>query len=467
LGRYGWPAGLSVWGCCATVNAWYGENYSKRKIEAQEETIMQKILLVMRHEIRKMLQSTGYVIFAFVIPMAAVLILGAVKLIQARSSGGDAGGTASELTEYQLDVEGFVDQGGLIQIIPEEFQDYVFAYEDEEQAKQALESGEITAYYVIPAEYLETGVVYYVYPDTKSYLSDGQDWVIAKILMANLLDGEMVLLDRIWNPVRYYDEINVAAQAQANALPGDDCARPGVSCKSNDLVRYMPSIMAALFFAVFMTSSSMLFNSIGTEKENRVIEVLMLSVSPRQLLAGKTLGLGIAGLLQSTVWLGAIYVSFNLGGKTLNLPENFTFPVDILIWGIAFFLGGYGLYASLMAGAGALIPKMKEAGVATYIVMFPLFLGYMFGLMAPLTKTADSALLVFLSIFPFTSPVVMIMRQTNSVVPLWQSLPSVLLLFITAYFTLRAVAAMFHTQNLLSGQSFSLKRYLGALIGRQ
>lgn len=428
---------------------------------------MLKILLVMRQEIRKMLQSTGYVIFAFVVPVAAVLILGAVKLIQARSSGGDAGGTASESTEYQLDVEGFVDQGGLIEAIPEEFQDSLFAYKDEEQAKQALESGEITAYYVIPAEYLENGVVYYVYPDTKSYLADGQDWVIAKSLMANLLNGNMELLDRVWNPIRDYYEINVAMQSPTDALPGEDCARPGVSCESNDLVRYMPSIITALFFAVFMTSSSMLFNSIGTEKENRVIEVLMLSVSPRQLLTGKMLGLGVAGLLQSAVWLGAIYVSFNLGGKILSLPENFTFPVDILIWGIVFFLGGYGLYASLMAGAGALVPKMKEAGVATYIVMVPLFLGYMFGLMAPLTKTADSAFLVFLSIFPFTSPVVMIMRQTNNVVPLWQSLSSVLLLFVTAYFTLHAAAAMFHTQNLLSGQQFSAKRYFAAMIGRQ
>lgn len=428
---------------------------------------MQKSMLVMRQEIIHKLRSTGYVMIAFVLPVAAVAILSVVKLIQAHSADDGSGGTVNSSTEFQLAVEGFVDPNGLIRVIPGEFQEYLFAYEDEEQAKRTLQSGEITAYYVIPGDYLETGKIYYVYPNTKSYLSDGQAWVMEKTLMTNLLDADMELTNRVWNPIRYYEETNISIQSPAGELPVENCSRPGASCETNDLVRYMPSIMVALFFAAFMTSSSMLFNSIGKEKENRIIEVLLLSISPRQLLAGKTLGLGFVGLLQTTVWLGAVYISFNLGGSTLNLPENFLFPADILIWGLIFFFGGYGLYANLMAGAGALVPRMKEAGVANFIAMFPLFFGYSFGLMAPLADAADSAFLVFLSLFPLTSPVVMIMRLTNSVVPVWQPLLSALLLFITAYFALRAVSAMFHTGNLLSGQLFSLKRYLAAMTGRR
>jgi ABC-2 type transport system permease protein len=427
---------------------------------------MHKTLLVMRQEIIKMMQSTGYVIFAFVIPVAVVLILGAIKAIQARSAGG-GGEAISEPTEFQLEVEGFVDQNGLVRSIPEEFQGYLFAYDNEGEAKRAMASGEISAYYIIPADYLETGMVYYVYPDTKSYLADGQSWVMAKVLLANLLGSDVELIDWAWNPIRQYHEINLAEPSPARATAENNCARPGAACESNDLVRYMPSIIAALFFATFMASSSMLFNSIGTEKENRIIEVLMTSISPRQLLAGKTLGLGAAGLLQTVVWLGAIYFSFNLGGKTLSLPENFEFPVDILIWGIVFFLGGYGLYASLMAGAGALVPKMKEAGVANYIATLPLFIGYLFGLFAPLIHNANSALLIFLSIFPLTSPVVMIMRLTNDIIPAWQPIFSAILLFVSVFLALRAAADIFHARNLLSGQPFSLRRYLAALAGGQ
>jgi ABC-2 type transport system permease protein len=419
----------------------------------------------MRQEVIKMLQSTGYVIFALIIPVAVVLILGAVKVVQTRSAGGDSGEAMSEPGEFQLEVEGFVDQSELIRSIPEEFHGYLFAYDNEDGAKQAMASGKISAYYVIPADYLETGVVYYVYLDTKSYLADGQSWVMAKVLLANLLGSDAELVDWAWNPIWQYHERNLAEASPARAGAEDSCARPGAACESNDLVRYMPSIMTALFFATFMASSSMLFNSIGTEKENRTIEVLMTSISPRQLLAGKTLGLGAAGLLQTIVWLGAIYCSFNLGGKTLSLPETFEFPVVILIWGIVFFLGGYGLYASLMAGAGALVPKMKEAGVANYIVIFPLFIGYLFGLFAPLTRTANSVFLIFLSIFPLTSPIVMIMRLTNDIIPAWQPIFSAILLFISAFFALRAAADIFHARNLLSGQPFSLRRYLAALAG--
>ena len=163
------------------------------------------------------------------------------------------------------------------------------------------------------------------------------------------------------------------------------------------------------------------------------------------------------------IWLGAITTSFNLGGSTLKLPTGFQFPIEIAVWGLLFFIGGFGLYASLMAGAGALVPKMKEAGAASYIAMSPLFAGYIFGILAPLAEASGSRFLVFLSLFPFTSPVVMVMRLTDSIVPVWQLLVSLGLLFGSAYFMQRSAAAMFHAQNLLSGQPFSVRRYVRAM----
>jgi ABC-2 type transport system permease protein len=174
----------------------------------------------------------------------------------------------------------------------------------------------------------------------------------------------------------------------------------------------------------------------------------------------------LAGLLQMVFWLAAIYISLNLGGTSLSLPDNFVFPANIILWGLVFFLGGFGVYASLMAGAGALIPKMKEAGAASYIVMIPLLFGYFFAIMAPLTETEASPMVIFLSLFPLTSPVVMVMRLTYGTAPLWQLFLSAALLFLTAYYVIHVAARMFHTQNLLSGESFSLKRYFRAFVGQ-
>jgi len=426
---------------------------------------MRKTFLVMCQELTNTFSRPSYLFFAFGIPVLAVLILGGVKLIQGRSTT-NSGTNLSPITEYQIETEGFIDHSGLIQTISEDFEGYLIPFETETQAQQALDAGEISAYYVIPADYVAQGEVEYVYPDDKPYLSDGQQWVIKWTLNLNLLNGDLELADQIWNPIWRLDTQSFAPEVQGGTLSGEDCSRPGIACESNELIRMMPSLMVLIFFIAFMSSSSMLFNSIGAEKENRTIELLMLSINPRQLLAGKTLALGIAGITQTVVWLITIYTSFNLGGSTLTLPEGFSFPVEVVAWGLVFFIGGFALYANLMAGAGALVPKMKEAGIANFIAMFPLLFGYMFGIMAPLAEATGSTFLVFLSIFPMTSPVVMIMRLTDGFVPLWQLLLSVGLLFVTAYFALQMVAAMFHAQNLLSGQPFSVRRYLLALAGR-
>lgn len=426
---------------------------------------MLKVMLIMRNELRKTLRSTGYIIFAFILPIVAILIMAFTSLFN-QSSSGD-GEIASDNGTLELAVEGYVDQSGLIQIVPDNIpQDHLIAYENEETAQQAMAGEKITAYYLIPQDYIQRGVVYYVYPDNRSYLEDGQQWVMSWTLTYNLTKGNKNLADIVWNPATKVEETPLASSNQPVGTTGDDCSRPGFACETYELIRLIPSILVVIFYITFMSSSSMLFNSIGTEKENRVIEVLMLTVSPRQLLTGKTLGLCIAGLLQTFTWLAAIYAAFTLGKPIFKLPENFVFPTEILLWGLAFFLGGYGFYASLMAGAGAMVPKMKEAGVANFIAMIPLFVGYIFGLLAPMAGATQSPLLIILSIFPLTSPIVMIMRLTDTLVPFWQLLLSLILVYAAAWWALRASADIFHAQNLLSGRPFSVKSYLMALIGR-
>jgi ABC-2 type transport system permease protein len=427
---------------------------------------MRKTSHIIKQELFTTFRRPSYLFFAFGIPVLAVLILTVINFIQGRPDDGTTALADTE-SEWQMEKEGFVDQSGLIQVIPDDLPvGHLSPYLNETQAQHALEVGEITAYYLIPQDYVEHGEIIYVYPDSRSYLSDGQSWVMRWTLTVNLLEGNQDIASQIWNPIWHLDERIIAPQTQESAISSEDCTRPGSVCESNELVHLMPSIMVALFFIAFMSSSSMLFNSIGVEKENSTIEVLMMSIRPRQLLAGKTLALGFAGLSQTAVWLAAIYILFNLGRSALRLPDGFAFPLDILVWGMIFFLGGFGLYASLMAGAGALVSKMKEAGIANFLAMIPLFFGYIFGLLAPLAGVTDTGFLSFLSFFPFTSPVVMIMRLTDNPVPLWHLLLSAGLLFISAYLALQIVSAMFHSQNLLSGQPFTVKRYLRALTGR-
>jgi ABC-2 type transport system permease protein len=153
-----------------------------------------------------------------------------------------------------------------------------------------------------------------------------------------------------------------------------------------------------------------------------------------------------------------------LSGTTFNLPIAFQLPPSFLVWALVFFLLGYAVYASLMAGLGALVPNLREASQATILVIFPLIIPIF--LLSILIEQPNSALAVFLSVFPLTSPVAMMTRLASVEVPIWQTLLATVLLVLTAVFVVRAVARMFRAQTILSGQPFSRKVFFQALMGK-
>jgi ABC-2 type transport system permease protein len=191
---------------------------------------------------------------------------------------------------------------------------------------------------------------------------------------------------------------------------------------------------------------------------------LMLSVTPRQLLTGKIVGLGLLGLLQTIVWVGTARILLAQGGTIFNLPVAFQLPASFLVWGVIFFILGYAVYASLMAGLGALVPNLREATQATILVIFPLIIPIF--LLSVLINEPNSVLSIVLSIFPFTAPIAMITRLSAGEVPLWQILVAIALLIITTVLVIRAVARMFQAQTILSGQPFSRKLFINTLFGR-
>jgi ABC-2 type transport system permease protein len=414
---------------------------------------MKKSLLVLQYELVTTLRRPSFLLMAFGVPLLAILIVGGVTLVRGEPAGGGQAATPGVQT-FHLEIEGYVDHSGLIDTIPRGIpRSNLLAYDGEAQAQQALASGKIAAYYVIPEDYVERGEIYYVYPDTRPLTSDGQKWVMLKTLLVNLVGGDGELAELVWNPMNL-QATNLAPEPPPDATP------------PSPTVRYLPALMVVLLFTSFMINANLMSESVSTEKENRTIETLMLSVTPRQMLTGKIAGLGIAALLHTAAWLGTVFALLSLGGGLLRLPAGFTLPASILAWGLVFYLLGLAVYGSLMAGVGALASKLKEASQASFLILSPLMAGYVVGILAPLVDGSRGALPVALSLFPLTAPVVMIMRLTDGSVPLWQLLLSAGLMLATAYGIVRGVAAMFRAQYLLSGQSFSVKRYFGALLGR-
>ena len=416
---------------------------------------MKKTLLVLRNEIITAVTRKSFMFIAFGIPLIAVVVFLGASVLQswdnrhALGSPG-SGGETSDSNQPELQVEGYVDHSGLIKAIHESVPEGILvAYPDEASVRQALNDGEIAAYYVIPADYVESGDLIYINPDYNWTASKGQAWVMRQTLTANLLGNEAERIQRFWNVMDV--EVKALAPSQKRDL-------------DNPATFALPYGTMLLLYLVILMSASLLLNSVTIEKQNRVMEILMLSVRPRQLLTGKIIGLGITGLLQTLIWFATGYTLLRLGGRTFDLPPGFELPPSILAWGIVFFLLGYAVYASLMAALGALVPNLKEGSQATILVIWPTIVPML--LMAILIQQPHGALATGLSLFPLTAPMTMMLRLAAGGVPLWQILLAVGLRLITVYFIIRAVASVFRAQYLLSGQPFSAKRFFGALLGR-
>jgi ABC-2 type transport system permease protein len=219
-----------------------------------------------------------------------------------------------------------------------------------------------------------------------------------------------------------------------------------------------------LFYIIILSAASLLLSSVAKEKENRTMEILLATVTPQQLLSGKIIGLGLLGLLQVVVWVGTGRILLARGATTFNLSQAFQLPPSFLFWGLLFFLLGYAVYASLMAGLGALVPNLREATQATILVIFPLIIPIV--LLSVLIQQPNGTLAVVLSLFPLTAPVAMMTRLAAGSVPLWQTVLSAVLLAITAVLIVRSVARMFRAQTILSGQPFSPKLFISTLFGK-
>ncbi len=412
---------------------------------------MRKVWLVLRNEVINTVTSRSFLLTAFGVPLISTLVLFGASLLNrnAPNAIGEIFGSGGQLSGQEKH-EGYVDYSGLIRVIPDSVPAGALrAFTDEESAKQAVEGDLISAYYVIPADYLQTGNVIYVRPDFNPLSAFDQTGAMQRVLQVNLLGGNLKLANQIANPLNLQVEVLEPAQQRD---------------EDNPLTFFLPYAVTMIYYVVIIMSSSLLLNSVTKEKENRVVEILMSAVTPRQLLTGKIAGLGLIGLFQTVLWVGTGFLLLRLSGRTFNIPAAFQLPSSFLIWGIIFFLLGYAIYASLMAAVGALVPNLREGSQATFLVIFPMLIPLF--TISILIEQPDGPLAIILSLFPLTAPVTMMTRMAATSVPLWQALLAVVILGLTGVFILRAVAGMFRAQTLLSGQPFNLKTLFDALAGR-
>ncbi len=211
------------------------------------------------------------------------------------------------------------------------------------------------------------------------------------------------------------------------------------------------SLIMIIYIMVLMYGSHTLM-AVIEEKSSRMVEVLLASISPGDLMLGKVLGIGLAGLTQFGIWTGTFFVLSRKGATVgdFTLDMAFLTPV-ILVSFVMFFLLGFFLYATMFAGVGALCNSTQDAQQ----FQTPL----MMGMIIPMTmltlvvQAPDSTLSVVLSLVPMFAPVIMFMRVCVETPPLWQIGLSWALMIISILLAAKGAGKLFRMGILMYGES--------------
>ncbi|MFN8528940.1 MAG: ABC transporter permease [Anaerolineae bacterium] len=190
---------------------------------------------------------------------------------------------------------------------------------------------------------------------------------------------------------------------------------------------------------------------------------ILTTVTPFQLMFGKIIGLGALGLVQLAVWLGAGLIVINVG-QFLPALQGVTIPPDLVIASVVYFLLGYFLQASVMAGIGAVVASEQES--RQYAGIFSLLFSIPFFLIINFFTDPNGPVVTFLCLFPFTSPVSVIMRMGFGSIPPEQLILSVLILLVTVVLVTWLSARVFRWALLLYGKRPSLRQMFDVLRRR-
>ena len=407
---------------------------------------MNKVRAVFIHEFLTVLRSRSFLLTLFLIPLAGFATILIISNLKKDNQGTPLISIIAPSPEPKP--LGLIDQSEIIQTIPESFSKLISSFPDVKSAQAALADEVISGYYVVLPDYLTSGQVDYYRSDFNPISGGNDSYVLSALLEENLLRADPQRLMLFQQPVKLETHF-------ASTTPQRD--------PNSALTFFLPYAVTMLFYLLILGSSSTMLNSITNEKQNRVMEILLTSMTPLQMLTGKIFALGLIGLLQTTFWSGSAFMLYRLSGQTFQLPIEFALPVSLLAWGVLYFVLGYAIYASLMAGVGAMVPNLREGSQATIMVFIPLMIPLFF--INTLISAPNGSISMFLSLFPLTAPIAMLTRLAATQVPLWQPALAAVLQIGTATLVVRAIAGLFRAQTLLSGQAFKMKLFFRTLVG--
>jgi ABC-2 type transport system permease protein len=394
---------------------------------------MRKALIVARREFLYNVRRPGYLFASFGVPLLTIVLLVIIFAIAFQSESDSA----------RVGSVGYVDQAGVL-YAGREKPEHFNAYSDETAGRAALEAGEIGALFVLPADYLSSG-------DVKLYsmsgLPDATTDEINSYLITNLgAELDTALVERIQEPL----DLSLHTLDNNRTLKED--AIFGVIL--------LPFIFVMLLLMASQTASTYLMAGVVEEKTNRIMEILITSITPFQMLVGKILGLGALGLLQVLVWIGLGALALRMS-QGVDMLTGIGLPLDMVIVSLIYFVLSFLLFASVMAGIGAVVGSEQEAkqmsGFVVFLTIMPLFFLISF------IEDPNGTIPTIFTLIPMTAPFAVILRMSFGSVPPWQLAVSIGLLVLTTLVVIWGSARVFRWSLLMYGKRPGVRDLLRAV----
>lgn len=239
-----------------------------------------------------------------------------------------------------------------------------------------------------------------------------------------------------------------------------DVGGQGAAASGETMILVSIIAVFVIYFVILLYGNNVL-RGVREEKENRVVEIVLSSIRAEQLMAGKVFGIGGASLLQVAIWVAvaALVSAFgeelvrSLGGEVPTIPR---LPASAAIIYVAFFAGGFFLYASIYAALGALATSGQDAQSLQFAAMLPLMIAFFMGF--GVMNDPEGTLAVVGSLIPLTSLIVVPLRAILGAIPWTQTLASAVLLALTCWATLWLGGRVYRVTILATGQRPSLRR---------
>jgi ABC-2 type transport system permease protein len=402
---------------------------------------MNKTFLVFKHEFFTTLRRVGFIIMTLVVPVVAIL-----GILIAQIVSGASAPTTTDITKV-----GYVDQIGGFDAYTAQGKISLVRYASVEDANKALQDSTVKEYVVISVDYLNTGTISFFTLEKLIEAPPEVASAVKRFLNSNMLTGKI--------PEANIDLINNGLGIISTRLNPDGQVSTEQGGYGNLLV---PSIFAVLLMMSITFSSSYLLAGLGDEKENRLIEVLLSSVSPSELIIGKVLGLGAAGLIQVIVWVICAPIILNVASVSIGgFLSSLQIPPSFLILLVVYFILGYLLFAMIMTAVGAITTSTREgqqlSTIFTLLSVSPLWFS------SAIILFPNNPAFVVMTIFPITAPVTLMLRLGSTAVPAWQIILSIAVLILSVVGGLFLTAKIVRTFLLMYGKRPSLKEVVRSL----